>query len=175
MSIKFGEKDYALVPDRLKKFREENIRASIETEHQYNPDNSVTFKATIIKDLSDPNSARATGTARYSKNELAKPKAFEKLETISCGRALSFMGYLNDGRVATSEEMLEYEGAQFEQALEDLKTATTRDEFKAIMAKAKTPEQKQQLTPLVQARIKQVAEEVKNGTEKSRVATSQVG
>ena len=175
MSVKFGDKEYREVPDRLKQFREENPRASIETEHSLLPDESMVFKATIVKDLSDPNSARATGTARYTKNELAKSKAFEKLETISCGRALSLLGYLNDGRVASTEEMLEYEGAQFEQALEDLKTATTRDEFKAIMAKAKTPEQKQQLTPLVQARIKQVAEEVKNGTEKSRVATSQVG
>lgn len=157
MSVKFGDKDYALVPDRLKQFREENPRASIDTEHSFLPDESMVFKTTIVKDLSDPNSARATGTARYSKNELAKPKAFEKLETISCGRALSFMGYLNDGRVATSEEMEEYEAAQFGQALEDLKTAKTRDDFKAILAKAKTPEQKQELTPLVQARIKEVA------------------
>lgn len=155
--VKFGDKDYALVPDRLKKFREENIRASIETDHEFNPDGSVTFKATIIKDLSDAHSARATGTARYSENELKKPKAFEKLETVSVGRALANLGYLNDGQVATTEEMEEYEAAQFGQALEDLKTATTREDFKAILAKARTPEQKQELTPLVQARIKEVA------------------
>ena len=170
--VKFGDKEYREVPDRLKQFREENPRASIETESTLMADESMIFKATIIKDLSDPNSARATGTARYTKNELAKPKAFEKLETISVGRCLANLGYLNDGQVATTEEMEEWEAAQFGQALEDLKTAVTRDEFKAIMAKAKTPEQKQELTPLVQARIKQVAEEVKNGTEKSRVATS---
>lgn len=163
MSVKFGDKDYALVPDRLKLFREENPRADISTEHIFNPDNSITFKATIIKDLNDPASARATGSARYTEVELKKPKAFEKLETVSVGRSLANLGYLNDGQIATTEEMLEYEGAQFEQALEDLKTAVTRDEFKAIMSKAKTPEQKQQLTPLVQARIKAVAEEVKNG------------
>jgi hypothetical protein len=163
MSVKFGDKEYALVPDRLKQFREENIRASIETDHEFNPDGSVTFKATIVKDLSDPNSARATGTARYSEVELKKPKAFEKLETVSVGRALANLGYLNDGQVATTEEMEEYEAQQFGQAIEDLKTAVTRDEFKAILARAKTPEQKQELTPLVQARIRQVAEEVKNG------------
>jgi hypothetical protein len=162
MSVKFGEKDYALVPDRLKKFREENPRASIETEHELQVDGSITFKATIVKDLADPNSARATGTARYSEVELKKPKAFEKLETVSIGRSLANLGYLNDGQIATSEEMEEWEQAQFGQALEDLKTAKTRDEFKAIMAKAKTPEQKQELTPLVKARIKQVAEEAKN-------------
>lgn len=161
MSVKFGDKDYALVPDRLKKFREENIRASIETEHQFNPDSSVTFKATIIKDLSDPNSARATGTARYSETELKRPKAFEKLETVSVGRALANLGYLNDGQIATTEEMEEFEAQQFGQALEDLKTAKTQEDFKAILAKARTPEQKQELTPLIKARI----EEVKNGTK----------
>lgn len=162
MSVKFGEKDYALVPDRLKKFREENPRASIETEHELQVDGSITFKATIVKDLADPNSARATGNARYTEVELKKPKAFEKLETVSVGRALANLGYLNDGQIATSEEMEEWEQAQFGQALEDLKTATTRDEFKAIMAKAKTPEQKQELTPLVKARIAELAE-VKDG------------
>lgn len=160
--VKFGEKDYAFVPDRLKKFREENIRASIETEHQFNPDGSVTFKATIVKDLADPTSARATGTARYSEVELKKHKAFEKLETVSVGRALANLGYLNDGQIATTEEMEEWEAQQFGQALEDLKTATTQSEFKAILAKAKTPEQKQELTPLIKARI----EEVKNETKK---------
>jgi hypothetical protein len=163
MSVKFGDKEYALVPDRLKKFREENPRASIETEHELQVDGSITFKATIVKDQADPHSARATGNARYTENELKRPKAFEKLETVSVGRALANLGYLNDGQIATSEEMEEWEQAQFGQAVEDLKTAKTREDFKAIMAKAKTPEQKQELTPLVQARIKQVAEEVKNG------------
>ena len=163
MSVRFGDKEYALVPDRLKIFREENPRASIETEHELQVDGSITFKATIVKDLADPNSARATGNARYTEVELKKPKAFEKLETVSVGRALANLGYLNDGQIATSEEMEDYEAQLFGQALEDLKTAKTRDEFKAILAKAKTPEQKQELTPLVQARIKEVAEEAKNG------------
>lgn len=157
--VKFGDKEYREVPDRLKQFREENPRASIETEHSFLPDESMVFKATLIRDLSDPNSARATGTARYSKNELAKSKAFEKLETISVGRALANLGYLNNGQVATSEEMEEWEQSQFGQALEDLKTAKTQAEFKEILAKAKTPEQKQELAPLIKARV----EEVKNG------------
>lgn len=157
--VKFGDKEYREVADRLKQFREENPRASIATTYQYNPDNSITFTATIVKDQADPASASATGNARYSEVELKKPKAFEKLETIATGRALALLGYLNDGQVATSEEMEEYEAQQFGQALEDLKTAKTQDEFKAILAKAKTPEQKQELTPLIKARI----EEVKNG------------
>jgi hypothetical protein len=108
-SIKFGDKDYALVPGRLKKFREENPRASVDTEPSYNNDGSVTFKATIIRDQAEPHSARATGNARYTEVEMKKPKSFEKLETISVGRALANLGYLNDGRIATSEEMEEFE------------------------------------------------------------------
>src|ERR1044072_2785517 len=108
-SIKFGDKDYSLVPERLKKMREENPRASIETEPTYNADGSVTFRATIIRDLADEHSARATGNARYTEIELKKPKAFEKLETVSVGRALANLGYLNDGQIATTEEMEEFE------------------------------------------------------------------
>lgn len=96
-SIKFGDKDYALVPARLKKFREANPRASVDTEPTYNADGSITFKATIVQDRANEYSATATGNARYSADELKKAKAFDKLETISVGRALANIGYLNDG------------------------------------------------------------------------------
>ena len=46
-------------------------------------------------------SAEATGTARYSTKEMEKPKAFENSETISVGRALSFLGYMADGEINT--------------------------------------------------------------------------
>lgn len=162
MSVKFGDKDYALVPDRLKKFREENPRAGIETEPTYNADGSVGFKATIIKDLSDPNSARSTGHARYSEMELKKPKAYEKLETVSVGRALANLGYLNDGQIATSEEMEEYEEYKLGQALEAIATATKRDEFATILA-GLTPAQKLEATPIIKARIKEL-QEAQSGT-----------
>jgi hypothetical protein len=159
MSIKFGDKDYALVPDRLKKFREENPRAAIDTAPTYNVDGSVTFTATIIKDQSDPHSARATGHARYSEMELKKPKSFEKLETVSVGRALANLGYLNDGQIATSEEMEEYEEYKLGQALEAIATATKRDEFQTILASL-TPAQKLEATPMINERIKELKEAV---------------
>lgn len=165
MSIKFGEKDYALVPDRLKKFREENPRASIDTEPSYNADGSISFKATIVKDLQDPNSARSTGHARYSEMELKKPKAYEKLETVSVGRALANLGYLNDGQIATSEEMEEFEEYKLGQALEAIKTATKRDEFSTILA-GLTPSQKLEATPIIQSRIK----ELKEATSGTKIA-----
>lgn len=134
--VKFGDKDYALVPDRLKQFREENPRAAVDTEPTYNSDGSVTFKATIVKDQSDEYSAKGTGHARYSENEIKKPKAFEKLETISVGRALANIGYLNDGQVATTEELEEFyefrTTNKAEQALEGIKSAKTIDELKKL-------------------------------------------
>lgn len=134
--ISFSGKDYALVPDRIKLFREENPRGSIDTNPTYNEDGSVTFKAIVIKDLADEFSARASGTARYSAKEILEKKAFEKLETISIGRALSILGYLNNGEVASTEELDEF-----------YKTKADADKEKAItaalesFAKAKNLEQ----------------------------------
>jgi len=108
-SIKFGDKEYALVPGRLKRFREDNPRGSIKTTPKFNEDGSLEFQAYILKDKADANSADATGSAFYTDKDMQKPKAYEKLETISVGRALSLLGYLNDGQIASSEEMEEFE------------------------------------------------------------------
>ena len=108
-TINYQGKDYATVPARLKEFRQSNPRADISTEPRFLEDGSVMFQATIVADRADENSARATGSALYRPNEISKPKAFEKLETISIGRALAVLGYLNNGEVATGEEMAEFE------------------------------------------------------------------
>lgn len=160
-SIKFGDKDYALVPARLKKFREANPRASIETNPTILDDGSVIFKATIVQDRGDEYSPTATGTARYDATEIKKPKAFEKLETISVGRALANIGYLNDGQIATTEEMEEFEQYKLnkiEEAIESIKTATKRGEFQDIMAKL-TPEQQKEVTPIIKQRMAQLKTE----------------
>ena len=162
MSIKFGDKDYALVPDRLKIFRQENPRGDVDTNPTYNADGSITFKAVITKDRADANSAKASGTARYTERELAKPKQFEKLETISVGRALANLGYLNDGQIATSEEMEDFEEYKLGQALEAIATAEHRADFQKILDSL-NPDQKLEATPLIQARIKEL-KEVANAT-----------
>jgi len=100
--------DYALVPDRLKEFREQNPRASIKHQETVAEDGSVVIRATIIKDKSKPDSADAQGSARYTTSEMKIKKAYEKLETIATGRALANLGYLNDGKIASTEEMEEY-------------------------------------------------------------------
>ena len=56
-------------------------------------------------------------------------KAFEKLETISVGRALSLLGYLNNGEIASSEEMEEFE---------DFKKRKVEDQSKELINKLKS-------------------------------------
>lgn len=133
MSVKFGDKEYALVPDRLKQFREANPRASITSKRVNNEDGSVEFVTYILTDKSDEYSADADGHAKYTAEELKKPKSYEKLETISLGRALAKLGYLNDGQIATTEEMAEfhqYKEDKVEQAIEKINETKTVDELK---------------------------------------------
>ena len=120
--MKVSGGDYAKVPTRLKAFREANPRASVETNPTFNEAGDIVFKATLIADQADENSARATGHS-FGKNTGAK--AFEKLETIAVGRALSLLGYLNNGEVASSEEMEDFEQYQEE------KQQTVANLFKA--------------------------------------------
>ena len=67
------------------------------------------FTAEVIKDLSNEASARSTGNA-FGANKGVK--GFEKIESISVGRALAMLGYCADGEIATSEEMEEFQDFQ---------------------------------------------------------------
>lgn len=161
-TISYQGKDYATVPARLKEFREANPRAAIETKPTFQDNGAVIFTATIIQDRADEHSATATGNARYTENEISKPKAFEKLETISIGRALAVLGYLNNGEVATSEEMNEFENFKLEKvesAIEAIKKAEKRGDFESILTSLNAEQQKQ-VTPI----IKQRMEELKHAT-----------
>ena len=133
-TIDLKGKEYATVPTRLKEFREANPRALVETSPKFNDDGTVVFSARIVKDKGDENSAEATGHA-YGK--LTGDKAFEKLETIACGRALALLGYLHNGQVATGEEMEEFEAYKnglkeqaINEALNKLRAAKSLDELK---------------------------------------------
>lgn len=119
--------DYAKVSERLKRFREENPRAKITTRPEPQPDGGMIFYAEIVKD-SSKKSAEATGTAYYPATKMKNEKAFEKLETISVGRALSLLGYLNNGEIASSEEMEEFE---------DFKKQKVADQSKEFITKLK--------------------------------------
>lgn len=126
-----GGASYALVPARLKQFREDNPRAKTETQPTLDGD-MIIFKAHILKDKSDPNSAEATG---HSMGKNTGNKAFEKLETVALGRALAQLGYLNNGEIATTEEMEEfnaYKENQIDEAIVQLNATKTLDELKSV-------------------------------------------
>jgi hypothetical protein len=153
-TIKLKGNDYATVPQRLKEFRQKHPRASISTKPTITGD-MVVFEATIKSDQSKADSAEATG---HSYGKLTGDKAFEKLETVAIGRSLSILGYLNNGQVATTEEMEEFEEYRLGQVKEAIAEATTKAQFQEILADL-SPELKKEVTPLINERI----EELKNG------------
>jgi hypothetical protein len=98
--------DYSKVVDRIAEFRKDNPRGLIDTSFTIT-DGQLIFKTRILKDKSDQNSAEATGHA-LAKYDADSEKQFEKLETISVGRALAMLGYAASGEVASFEEMEEF-------------------------------------------------------------------
>lgn len=105
-TIKLQGKDYAQVSTRIKEFRELCPNGLIETTPTIQPDGiTVIFKTRILKDKSNPESGEATG---HSMGKSKDDKAFEKLETISIGRALAILGFMASGEVASFDEMEEF-------------------------------------------------------------------
>ena len=129
-TIDLKGKSYATVPERLRQFREDSPNSSIETSFVKNDDGTATFKALVISDLSKDDSKRATG---HSYGKLNGDKSFEKLETISVGRALGLLGYLANGEVASFEEMEDfylYKEEKKQKAMDKLRNAKTMPELK---------------------------------------------
>ena len=92
---------YLTVPYRLKFVREyfgERIR--IVTDSFDLPDGIHKFKTEIFLD----DKLVSTGLSKQTQN---KDKEFEKQSTVSCGRALSFLGFFGD-EIATAEEMEQF-------------------------------------------------------------------
>ena len=134
---KTGEKKsmkiyYAKVVDRLSEFRKDNPRGLIETAPKIENE-TIVFKARILKDKADENSAEATGHAlgKYDGSE----KQFEKLETIAVGRALSLLGYSVGGEIASDDEMEEFNSwkdDKIEDAINAMNSAKTVEELKQV-------------------------------------------
>lgn len=150
-TVKVQGGDYATVPTRLKAFREANPRASIETTPTIDGD-KIMFRTKIVQDKSDLNSPEATGHS-YGENKGAK--AFEKLETISVGRALALLGYLNNGQIATTEELEEFESFKAEKVQKQIEEATTVDELMLVF-QSMDASTKQEFTPLLSAKKKEL-------------------
>lgn len=168
-TINYQGKDYATVPARLIEFRQQNPRAGIETRETIHDDGSVTFKATIVKDRSDEYSATATGTARYTAEQMKSAKAFEKLETISVGRALSLMGYLNNGDVASTEEMEEFEASKMEKFAKQIDEAESVEQLMGIFQTMNAIEKKA-FTEKLSAKKAELLATVKGGDKEKTKA-----
>jgi hypothetical protein len=130
--------NHAKVNDRLKAFWESNPKGKIETS-SIKDETSVTFKTFILADKSDEYSREATGHA-LATLPLGE-KDYEKLETISVGRALALLGYSTSGEVASTEEMEEFLSYQKRQKEEAIVTAIdvlvgckTLEELKTVWA-----------------------------------------
>jgi hypothetical protein len=121
-TVKIGNNgaDYAKVADRLLKFRTDFPHSKIETLSRENEDGTTTFKAWIWREKSDyidvlkstqnaevaRSSADADGEAKGKVG--VKDKDYEKLQSISVGRALAMVGYAASGEIASFEEMEEF-------------------------------------------------------------------
>jgi hypothetical protein len=123
-TMKLGSADYSKVKVRVKEFRSDNPNGLIETTPTIT-DTHIIFKARILKDKANPNSAEATG---HSMGEIGgdkkKDKVFEKQESIAVGRALALLGYGADGEIASSEEMEEFQEYQNEKKTEAIMEVT---------------------------------------------------
>lgn len=152
-TIKVQGGEYATVPTRLKAFREANPRADISTEHSFTENGDLIFRATIVADRSDDTSAKATGTS-YGK--MTGAKAFEKQETIAIGRALSVLGYLNNGTIASTEEMEEFESFQAEKIEKRINESKTLEELMLIFNEMDATA-KREFTPLLSEKKKELS------------------
>lgn len=123
-------KEYAKVPTRIKQFREDCPNGLIETTPELKEDNVVLFRARVLKDKSNPESAEATG---HAIGKLSGEKSFEKLETIAVGRALAMLGYMASGEIASSEEMErfnEFQNQELEKCRLEIQEIATLEELK---------------------------------------------
>jgi len=141
-TIDLKGKEYAQVVDRLKAFREACPRGKIETKPTIT-EKHIIFEARVVKDKKDETSAEATGHA-MAPSDKKGDKMFEKLETISVGRALAMLGYLASGEIASSEEMEEFyeykdekKREMLEEAKGELSKIKTIDELKAYYLERK--------------------------------------
>lgn len=148
-----GGAEYAKVSDRLKIFRSDNPRALIETTPIMQENGMVMFKTRIVKDKADEFSAEATGHALQTKTG---QKDFEKLETVSVGRALALLGYAGDGEIASSEEMEEFEEFKQQKYLEKL------EEQKELLKSSKSIDELKKNWALVGGDFRKELESIKN-------------
>ena len=152
-TMQVGGNNYAKVTERIKEFRKDTVRGLIETYPTIEGD-TLMFKARILKDKSDPDSAEATGHSY--KSGFNEKKDFEKQESIAVGRALAMLGYAADGEIATGEEMQDFEEYQAE------RRALLLEDVTASLRKSKNLKELKIIWSNLDSELKAELEEVKN-------------
>ena len=101
-------KEYVVVAERVKAFRQLQPNGAIETEIIKESDNEITIKATV-KDSGG--NILATGIAHEVKGAgmVNKTSWVENCETSAVGRALAFIGIGSEGEIASAEEVVKAE------------------------------------------------------------------
>ena len=149
--------EHAKVKDRLKAFWEQNPMGKIETKYEKDAD-TVVFSTFILADKSNEFSREATGHAMA--NLPLGDKDYEKLETISVGRALALLGYATDGEVASFEEMEDF--VKFKEE----KKETQLREFETKLLSTKTEQELREVWATLPSEAKLALEKVKDELKK---------
>jgi hypothetical protein len=100
--VSYLPEDYEPVEDRIRAFYSDHPQGRITTDVISLDGDSVTFRASVYRDIDPDPSPAATGHAH---GLLTKPKAVEFIETVSIGRALANLNYAKQGARASQEEM----------------------------------------------------------------------
>lgn len=98
-TINLKGKQYAPVSARIEQFHKDHAKGTINTSYDFKEGYCI-FKAVVSFD-----DRTFTG---HAFGKVATEKAFEKLETVSVGRALAMAGYLAGGEIASYDEMEEF-------------------------------------------------------------------
>jgi hypothetical protein len=100
--VSYLPEDYEPVEDRIRAFYKDHPQGRITTDIISLDGDSVTFRASVYRELDPDPSPASTGHAH---GLLTKPKAVEFIETVSIGRALANLNYAKQGARASQEEM----------------------------------------------------------------------
>jgi hypothetical protein len=102
-SVKIQGKDYVMVNERIKAFRESHPQGQIITQVMANADGQVMFQAKIIVD----GVLVSTGHAYEKEGStfINKTSYIENAETSAVGRALGMYGIGVDASLASAEEV----------------------------------------------------------------------
>lgn len=95
-TIDLKGKKYSPVSARVEQFHKDHEKGTINTAYEFK-DGYCIFKATVSF-----NERTFNG---HAFGKVSTEKSFEKLESVSVGRALAFAGYLAGGEIASYDEM----------------------------------------------------------------------